>query len=72
MALNTNLTTSNTQGSNDLSPTMKTYYDKKLLKEMKPKLLHTQFGQKRPIPKNNGKTIEFRKFTRSPRGYRAC
>jgi N4-gp56 family major capsid protein len=63
MALNTNLTTSNTQGSNDLSPTMKTYYDKKLLKEMKPKLLHTQFGQKRPIPKNNGKTIEFRKFT---------
>lgn len=63
MALNTNLTTSNTANVNDLSPTMKTYYDKKLLKEMKPKLLHTQFGQKRPIPKHNGKNIEFRKFT---------
>lgn len=62
MALNLNLTTANTQGVNDLSPTMKTYYDRKLLKEMKPKLLHTQFGQKRPIPKGNGKNIEFRKF----------
>lgn len=62
MALNLNLTTANTQGVNNLSPTMKTYYDRKLLKEMKPKLLHTQFGQKRPIPKGNGKNIEFRKF----------
>ena len=52
----------NTTG-NDLSPEMKTYYDKNLLREAKANLVHRQFGQKRPIPKGSGKTIEFRKFT---------
>ena len=28
-----------------------------------PKLVHAQFGQKKPIPAGNGKTIEFRKFS---------
>lgn len=69
MALNTNLTTSNTAPTtsdprgNNLSPTMQSYYDRKLLETMKPKLVHCQFGQKRPIPRNNGKTIQFRKWT---------
>lgn len=48
---------------NDLSPEMKTYYDKNLLREAKANLVHRQFGQKRPLPKGSGKTIEFRKFT---------
>ena len=48
---------------NDLSPEMKTYYDKNLLREAKANLVHRQFGQKRPLPKGTGKTIEFRKFT---------
>ena len=48
---------------NDLSPEMKTYYDKNLLYAAQAQLVHHQFGQKRPIPKNGGKTIEFRKFT---------
>lgn len=52
----------NTTG-NDLSPEMKTYYDKNLLREAKANLVHRQFGQKRPLPKGSGKTIEFRKFT---------
>ena len=52
----------NTTG-NDLSPEMKTYYDRNLLREAKANLVHRQFGQKRPIPKGSGKTIEFRKFT---------
>lgn len=52
----------NTPG-NDLSPEMKTFYDKALLVEAQAQLVHHQFGQKRPIPKNGGKTIEFRKFT---------
>ena len=52
----------NTTG-NDLSPEMKTYYDKNLLREAKANLVHRQFGQKRPIPRGSGKTIEFRKFT---------
>jgi N4-gp56 family major capsid protein len=46
-----------------LSPEMKTYYDKKLLSRLVPNFVFGQFGQKRPIPKNGGKTIEFRQFT---------
>jgi len=56
------VTTMNTQG-NDLSPEMKTYYDKNLFYAAQAQLVHHQFGQKRPIPKHGGKTIEFRKFT---------
>ena len=52
----------NTPG-NDLSPEMKTFYDKALLYAAQAQLVHHQFGQKRPIPKGGGKTIEFRKFT---------
>ena len=46
----------------DLSPEMKTFYDMTLIDEAQSNLVHDQFGQKRPIPKNGGKTIEFRKF----------
>ena len=59
---NTNVTTDNTTG-NDLSPEMKTYYSDYLIDMAEPELVHDQFGQKRPIPKNGGKTIEFRKYT---------
>ena len=45
-----------------LSPEMKTFYDMTLIDEASANLVHDQFGQKRPIPKNGGKTIEFRKF----------
>ena len=45
-----------------LSAEMKTFYDMTLLDEAGPNLVHNQFGQKRPIPKNGGKNIEFRKF----------
>ena len=60
--LNTNVTTQTGSGK-DLSAENKTYYDKMLIKLAAPNLIHNQFGQKRNIPKNNGKTIEFRKFT---------
>lgn len=55
--------TTNTAG---LSPTMQTYYDKKLLARLLPELFHLKFAQKRPIPKNGGKTINFRQFTALP------
>lgn len=58
---NTNVTTANTQGNN-LSAEMKTYYSDYLIDNAEPNLVHDQFGQKHPIPKNGGKTIEFRKF----------
>ena len=45
-----------------LSAEMKTFYDMTLIDEAAPALVHDQFGQKRPIPKNGGKNIEFRKF----------
>ena len=58
--VNTNVTT---QGSpNDLSPEMKVFYDKVLLRSSEPELVHDQFAQKKPIPAGGGKTIEFRKF----------
>lgn len=50
----------------DLSPEMKTFYDKNLIRLAEPELVHDQFGQKRPIPGGNGKTIEFRKFNALP------
>jgi N4-gp56 family major capsid protein len=59
---NTQTTTLNNPG-NDLSPEMKTYYEKRLIDLAEPKLVHDQFGDKYPIPKNGGKTIEFRKYS---------
>ena len=58
----TQTTLLNTSG-NDLSPEMKTYYEKRLLDNAEPNLVHSQFADKYPIPKNGGKTIEFRKYS---------
>lgn len=51
---------------NDLSAEMKTYYCKQLLEDAKPNLVHDQFGQKRSIPRNGGKNIEWRRFSSLP------
>lgn len=40
-----------------------TFYDRTLLKRMLPKLVFAKYGQQKPIPKNSGKTINFRRFT---------
>lgn len=61
-----NVTTDATTGNN-LSAEMKTFYDMTLIDEASAQLVHDQFGQKRPIPKNGGKTIEFRKFSNLPK-----
>ena len=52
----------NFTGSSTLTAEMKTFYDMTLIDEATSNLIHDQFGQKRPIPANGGKTIEFRKF----------
>ena len=62
----TNATTSDTS-PNDLSDEMKTFYSKYLIELAEPELVHDQFGQKHPIPKNGGKTIEFRKYDSLPK-----
>ena len=56
---------------NNLSPEMKTFYDMTLIDEASAQLVHDQFGQKRPIPANGGKTIEFRKFSSLPKATEA-
>jgi N4-gp56 family major capsid protein len=61
-----NVTTDAATGNN-LSAEMKTFYDMTLIDEASAQLVHDQFGQKRPIPKNGGKTIEFRKFSNLPK-----
>lgn len=67
---NTNVTTQTGAGQ-DLSAEMKTFYDRALIKCAEPELIHDQFGQKRPIPKGAGKTIEFRKFSSLPKALTA-
>ena len=59
---NTNVTT-----DAGLSVENKTHYDMTLIDEAAPNLIHDQFGQKKPIPKNGGKKIEFRKFASLPK-----
>ena len=56
-----------TTTSEGLSAEMQTFYDMALIDEASANLVHEQFGQKRPIPANGGKTIEFRKFTSLPK-----
>ena len=56
-----------TTGSSDLSAEMKVFYSDYLIDNAEPKLVHGQFGQKHPIPKNGGKTIEFRKYSPLPK-----
>lgn len=51
-----------TVGKNDLSPTMKTFYKTSLLENARLEHFYNQFGQKQPLPKNNGKNVEWRKF----------
>ena len=52
---------------NDLSVEMKTYYSKYLIDLAEPELVHDRWGQKRPIPKNGGKIVEFRKYDSLPK-----
>jgi N4-gp56 family major capsid protein len=56
-----------TTATGTLSAEMKTYYSDYLIDNAVPKLVHDQFGQKHPIPKNGGKQIEFRKYNPLPK-----
>lgn len=56
MSINTTLNTVGRTGLN------KTFYDRALLESAKTRLVHAKFGQKRPIPANSGKRVEFRRW----------
>lgn len=63
MAINTTISTNADIGGGKKQTYLnKTYYDRNLLENAKTKLVHAEYGQKRSIPKNNGKTVEFRKW----------
>ena len=55
-----------TTGTANLSDENKTYYEKNLIELVEAELVHDQFAQKHPIPKNGGKKIEFRQFDPLP------
>ena len=50
---------------NDLSTEVRTYYDRTLLENAQPNLVHDQFAQQRPIPQNAGQTIDFTRFDKA-------
>lgn len=52
--------------SSTLSVEIKQFYDMTLLDRAQPNLLHLQFGQRRPLPRNSGKSLEFRRFNSLP------
>ena len=58
MALNTNLTT-----TGGFTNAIATYYDKRLLDRLEADLYFDQFGDKKPMPKNSGKVIQWRRYT---------
>ena len=53
-----------TTGTAGLSPEMKTYYNTELLDNARPSLVHVQVCEKKKLPANHGKSIEFRKFNK--------
>ncbi len=59
---NTNVTT-----DTGMSVENKTFYDKELIRTAGPQLVHDQFAQNRPIPKNGGQSVEFRQFGDLPK-----
>lgn len=54
---NTNMTT-----SAGLTPSLQTYYNRKLLETFEPRLVHLQFGDEHRMPMNNGLVMSMRKL----------
>ncbi|MEA4971485.1 MAG: N4-gp56 family major capsid protein [Candidatus Pelethousia sp.] len=52
-------TTINSLGTTHLD---KTFYDRQLLESARTRFVHAKFGQMRPIPRNSGKRVEFRRW----------
>ena len=57
----------NTNTTATLSIENKIFYDRNLIEEASPYLIHDQWADKKPIPKNGGTKIEFRKFANLPK-----
>ena len=68
---NTGATTAFDANGYTLDPTLKTYYDTELLENARDKRIYAQFGQKQALPKNHGKTVEWRKWKTLPPAMKA-
>ncbi len=55
-----------TTSPSSMSIEMKTYYDTELLENARPQMYFYQFAKKQRLPKNHGRTIEWRKFNTLP------
>lgn len=55
------------EGVNTLTPGMKTFYDTALLENARTQLYFEQLGRKQALPKNHGRTVEWRKWNTLPR-----
>jgi N4-gp56 family major capsid protein len=51
------------QPGNDMSPEMKTFYNKHLIQTAEPELVYDRFAEQYPIPAHAGKSMEFRRFS---------
>jgi len=54
--------TSKFNAAQTLSGEMKTFYDTTLLENARPEMLYAQFAKLQPLPANNGKYVEWRKW----------
>ena len=57
----------NATSASGMSAEMKTFYEKRLIDQAEPALVHDQFADYYPVPQNGGKTIEFRKYDSLPK-----
>lgn len=57
----------NTTASSTVTPEMRAYYDKNLIRTAGPALVHDQFAQKRNVPRNGGTSVQFRAFAALPK-----
>jgi len=56
-----------TTTSGDIPEDFKVFYNKKLLENANPALVHEQFAQVSPIPKGEGKQIKWRRYAKLPK-----
>ena len=56
-----------TTESAGMSAEMRTFYEKRLIDQAEPRLVHDQFADFYPIPRHGGKTIQFRKYDSLPK-----
>jgi N4-gp56 family major capsid protein len=45
-----------------MSPELRTFYDRNLLARLLPRLVFMHFGQAKPMPKNEGQAVQYRRF----------